>query len=70
MLIWLFLTSVGVFAAFVISAQGGTEFATGPAVMVGGVGVVTAVLAGLVLRPTGPQAGAVAAMRSPAPSRP
>lgn len=51
MLIWLFLTSVGVFAAFVISAQGGSDFATAPAVIVGGVGVVTATLAGLVLLP-------------------
>lgn len=53
MLIWLFLTSVGVFSAFVIAAQGGSDFATVPAVIVGGVGVVTGVLAGLVVWPTG-----------------
>lgn len=51
MLIWLFLTSVGVFAGFVISARGGAEFAVAPAVIVAGVGAVTGVLAALVLRP-------------------
>lgn len=56
MLIWLFLTSVGVFAAFVISALGGSDFAVAPAAIVGGVGVLTAVLAGLVLRPSGRKA--------------
>ncbi len=56
MLIWLFLTSVGVFAGFVILARGGAEFAVAPAAIVAVVGAVTgalAALAALVLRPTG-----------------
>lgn len=60
MLIWLFLTSVGVFAAFIIAAQGGSDFATMPAVIVAGVGVVTGLLAALVLRPTGRETNTVA----------
>ncbi len=67
MLIWLFLTSVGVFAAFVIAAQGGSDYATAPAVIVAGVGAVTGVLAALVLRPTGSKWVDATPIASPVP---
>ncbi|MFL5679893.1 MAG: hypothetical protein ACJ77B_04770 [Chloroflexota bacterium] len=51
MLIWLFLTSVGVFAGFVIPALRGEAFAVVPAAVVGSIGAVVGVLATLVLRP-------------------
>ena len=54
MLIWLFLTSVGVFGAFVLGAIAGAEFAIAPVIVVGGVGFVTGVLCATVLRPRSP----------------
>lgn len=44
-LIWLFLTSVGIVGAFVFAALGGDEFAVVPAVLVSLIGVVTGLLA-------------------------
>lgn len=45
MLIWLFLTSVGVVGAFVLASAAGDEFAVVPALLVSAIGVLTGGLA-------------------------
>jgi hypothetical protein len=47
MLIWLFLTSVGIVSAFVLAAVAGDEFAVVPAVLVSAIGVLTGALSAI-----------------------
>ncbi len=47
MLIWLFLTSVGIVSAFVLAAVAGDEFAVVPAVLVSAIGISTGALSAI-----------------------